>query len=152
LDEALRSWRKAIELDPKNAGRLNNLAWRLVSVADVKLRNPKEAMDLARRAVKLDSKPWNHWNTLSVACYRAGEWQEALQAREEAIRRNDKGKAMCWNGLGMAMIRWQLGQKAEARAAYHRVVEESKKHAFQQSFRQEAERLLEIKPENPDKK
>jgi hypothetical protein len=31
-------------------------------------------------------------------------------------------------------------------------VEESKKHAFQQSFRQEAERLLEIKPENPDKK
>ena len=83
------------------------------------------------------------------AAYRAGEWREALSAREETIRRNDTGGARCWNGVGMAMIRWQLGQKEEARQAYDRVAEEATKYSWLQSFRREAEELLEIAPAKP---
>jgi tetratricopeptide (TPR) repeat protein len=146
LEEAIACYRKASELQPNSARFLNNLAWRLATVADVQLRNPKEAMELAQQAVRLDPKPWVHWNTLSVACSRAGEWQEALRAREEAIRRDDKGSRMCWNGLGMTVIRWQLGQKEEARQAYDRVAEESRKYPGLQEFRQEAAELLGIEP------
>jgi tetratricopeptide (TPR) repeat protein/serine/threonine protein kinase len=148
--EGIKEFRRVVEMDPKDAWSLNSLAWQLSTASDRKLWSPKEAVEFARRSVKLDPAPWHNWNTLSVACYRAGDWQEALKAREGAIRRNDKGSAMCWNGLGMAMIRWQLGQKEEARTAYDRVAEEAKKYSWLQSFRQEAAEMLDIMPATPN--
>jgi tetratricopeptide (TPR) repeat protein len=135
-----------LKVAPDNAGARNNLAWHLVTIADPAVRNPKEALVHARRAVKLDPEPWAYWNTLSISAYRADELKEALHAREEVIRRKDDGSAMCWNGLGLAMIRWRLGQKEEARKAYDRVAEQAKKYSFLKSFRQEAAQLLRTEP------
>jgi serine/threonine protein kinase/Flp pilus assembly protein TadD len=147
-DEALAAYREYVAVAPDDPAALNTLAWYLATTSDVKFRNPKEAVELARRAVELDPDPknWNNWNTLMVAAYRAGLWEEALSACEESIRRKDKGSARCWNGLGMAMIRWQLGEKEEARKAYDRVAEESEKYSWLREFRQEAAETLGIEP------
>ncbi len=144
-EEAIAIYRKGIAVNPEDALMLNNLAWLFATSPETRLRNPQEAVALARRAVKHDAKGWHNWNTLSIAAYRVEKWQEALDAREEAIQRYDKGEPRCWNGLGMAMIRWHLGQKEEARKAYDRVAEEAKSNDLK-DFRKEADELLGIPP------
>jgi tetratricopeptide (TPR) repeat protein len=120
-DEASRAFRKAIELRPEHPQAFNNFAWFLATAEDFKVRDPKQAVELARKATQLDAKPWLHWNTLSVACYRAGDWQGAFDARKEAIKRNNGGNpADCF---WQAMIHWQLKQKTEARNWYDRALD-----------------------------
>ncbi len=56
---------------------LNNLAWLLVTYPDSKRHQPDTAVSYARRAVALVPDNGNDWNTLGVAYYRAGKWEDA---------------------------------------------------------------------------
>ena len=38
------------------------------------------AVELAKEAVKLTPGDWHNWNTLGVAYYRTGKWEDAIKA------------------------------------------------------------------------
>ena len=162
-DEASAVFKQAIELDPKRAiahqwGRAYELgtvynawAWLLATAPDAKVRNPAEAVKLAKKAVECGPENANYWNTLGVAQYRTGAWQEAELALQKSMDFGQGGNAFDWLFLGMA--HWHLGQKEEARRQYDRAVQWMHKNEPQNEellrFRSEAEELLVIKKKEP---
>src|SRR5439155_1257025 len=83
-EKALADYSKVIELDPNSAVEHNDLAWVLATCPDAKFRNPGRAVELAKKAVALAPKEGNHWNTLGVAHYRAGDWKAATASLEKS--------------------------------------------------------------------
>jgi len=88
FDEALASFRKATEVAPQHAGALNNLAWFLVTTKEVRLRDPREGLVLARRAAAIDPS-WNNLDTLAEAAFLSQQWQESLGASRKLNRPDD---------------------------------------------------------------
>jgi serine/threonine protein kinase/Flp pilus assembly protein TadD len=119
-DKALSDFSKAIELNPKHAGSLNNLAWLLATCADLQLRDPQRAVELANKAVELAPKEWTHWNTLGAAHYGAGNWKEAVAALEKSMELHKGGDSNDW--FFLAMANWQLGKDEKARLWYEQAV------------------------------
>ena len=88
-EEALVHFQKAVDLLPTDPNPLNGLAWELATCAEPRLRDPAQAVDLAKKVVDLSLKQGddrdkpgrdrlgNYWNTLGVAHYRAGQLDEA---------------------------------------------------------------------------
>jgi tetratricopeptide (TPR) repeat protein len=147
LNEAVAAYKEAIRIKPDHPDGYNSAAWLLATAADSKLRNPAEAVKLARRAVELAPKDGSHWNTLGVAHYRAGNWKDVLAALEKSMDLRQGGDANDW--FFLAMTQWQLVQKEEARKWYDKAVQWMDKNAKENEelrrFRSEAEELLEIK-------
>ena len=143
FDEAIADYRQAIAINPKNASAFNNLAWLLATANESRFRNPVEAVQLARTAVQLDPIDWGNWDTLSVAAYRAGDWETSLDARQEKLQRHPIATD---DRLFLAMIHWHLGDHAAARQSYNEAITEiaNGKTASESlsSLRQEAEQLL----------
>src|SRR5262249_13915557 len=54
--EAAAAFRRAVDLSPDNAGFRSDLAWLLATCSDVRLRDPAQAVALARRAAELAPK------------------------------------------------------------------------------------------------
>src|SRR5262249_27242856 len=77
---AIDCYRKVIAINPKDAAALNGLAWKFATCADLKLRNPAEAVKLAEASTRLAPQDGANWNTLGVAHYRAGEYEAAVAA------------------------------------------------------------------------
>jgi tetratricopeptide (TPR) repeat protein/tRNA A-37 threonylcarbamoyl transferase component Bud32 len=159
-DQAVAAYRKAIQLRPAyekayiNLGiACNNLAWRLVSASDPKLRDPLRAVEAAKEAVKLMPKQGAYWNTLGVAHYRIGEWKAAIAALEHSMALREGGDSNDWFFLAMAHGR--LGEKEKARKWFEQAVRWMEKNDPKNDelagFRAEAERVLGIeKPANPE--
>src|SRR5207249_4024747 len=83
---------KVLELDPQNASIHNNLAWLLATDTDLKVRDPKRAVELAKKAVELAPKEGYIRNTLGVAYYRAGEWKAAIVELEKSMELRAPGR------------------------------------------------------------
>ena len=120
--QALANLRRAIQLDPENAGTQNNLAWYLLAGPE-SLRDPKEALPLARRAVELasDASRPLYLNTLGVALYRNGRYAEALATLEESLAAG-KGASDGFDLFFLAMCHAQLGDAAKAKDCFDRAV------------------------------
>jgi tetratricopeptide (TPR) repeat protein len=118
--EALAEYRKALAVKPDCGGALWSLAALLANGRDPKLRDPRTAVDLAKKGIALEGHAgW--WQALGWAHYRAGAYKEAIAALEKSIALNKDGaNADQW--LFLAMAHWQLGQKEEARHWYDRSV------------------------------
>lgn len=82
---AVESYRRALELDPRNAAALNNLAWLLVTGKDAALRDYKEGLKLAESAVSIERKSYV-LDTLAECYFVNGETGKAILAEEEALR------------------------------------------------------------------
>jgi serine/threonine protein kinase/tetratricopeptide (TPR) repeat protein len=117
--------RKAIESQPDNAFHAKALAWILVSHPDPQVRDPRQAVELAKKAVALKPEYWESWMTLGAAHYRQDDSQEACTALKKSIELsrslNDGGNG--YQCFFLAMAYWKLGQRDEARTAYLRGVE-----------------------------
>ena len=85
--EAESVLRAALMQDPENPSILNNLAW-LYATGPSSLRNPKEALELALRAVALSPEPFI-LDTLAEAYYINGLYADALSTIDEALSVND---------------------------------------------------------------
>src|SRR5262249_39135863 len=85
LDEARGAFGKALEVFPGSAAAHNTLAWLLATCPDVGVRDPGRAVELAQQAIALAPKTGEFWNTLGVAHYRAGHWQQARAALEKSV-------------------------------------------------------------------
>jgi hypothetical protein len=147
-----------VQVDPGDAEKQrqaladNNEAWRLATQPEAKSRDPRRAVDLAQQAVELAPKRGLFWNTLGVAHYRAGNYQESIAALEKS-RQLQAGQLAAFDSFFLAMAHWQLGHKDEAQNWRAKAVEwvQKNQEALKKNpehdgelrrFRAEAEELL----------
>jgi tetratricopeptide (TPR) repeat protein len=130
----------------------NDAAWRLANHPNPRLRDIPRAVTLARTAAERAPDAAHIRNTLGVALYRAGAWDEAVEALEKA-EGLAPGRLLAFNGFFLAMAHWHLGHKSDARTWYDRslrwmdehveVLSRDPLHAEElHRFRGEAEELL----------
>lgn len=131
----------------ENAARCNVEAWRLATAPDPKERDPKRAVELATKAVELTPRNGDHWNTLGVAQFRAGDLKAAVAALEKSMELRAGGDSFDW--FFLAMARWRTGDQDQAREWYARAArwmeDKQPKNEELLRFRQEARELLELK-------
>ncbi len=126
LDQADAAWNRALELlaglieaDPGSddlrrrwCDCANDLAWLRANHPDPARRDPHSARTMARRAVDdfPDSPPY--WNTLGVACYRAGDDDAAIEALE---RSRDLNGGTAFDDVFLSMAHARRGDLTQAR-------------------------------------
>jgi serine/threonine protein kinase/WD40 repeat protein/Tfp pilus assembly protein PilF len=122
-ERAIADFEKSLEIDPRSreaAWVCIDLAWIYVTGPE-KLRNPKKALVLAKKAVASKPTQWDFLTTLGVAYYRLGHYSEAVETLKSSLSRND-GQADAFDLFFLAMCHARLGHTAEARGCYDRAV------------------------------
>ena len=84
IDNAIAAWRLTLSFDPDNADAANDLAWVLATSADPNLRDGKEAVDLARRAIRSGGENPVVLRTLAAALAENDQFAEAVSTAERA--------------------------------------------------------------------
>jgi Flp pilus assembly protein TadD len=83
LREAIVQWRQTLQLEPNNLDAQCNIAWILATSPDDSIRDGREAIELARRAVRLSNERNPRILRLLAASYaEAGQFPEATGAAE----------------------------------------------------------------------
>jgi tetratricopeptide (TPR) repeat protein len=112
--------RKAVEVDPNHELAYNNLAWLLVT-GPAELRNPAEALPLARRALEHSLDEANTLNTLGVVLYRNGQFAEAITILERSLAAGD-GSTDGFDLFFLSMCHAKQGNASRAREIFDRAV------------------------------
>jgi tetratricopeptide (TPR) repeat protein len=129
VDEAITANREALRLnrDPNFPNIPNNLAWALALTPDGPPRDYDEAAALARKAIDFEPKAGGSYNTLALAEYRRGRWDDAIAASEQSIKLIKGVDASNWFFLAMAHAR--KGEKAKAMTWFDKAVAWTKEKA-----------------------
>jgi serine/threonine protein kinase len=114
---SVEQFREAVRRDT-GGKQLNEAAWRLANCEDREAIDAAEAVALARQAVAREPELGAYWNTLGVACYRAGDWRAAVEALERSMTLRSGGDAYDW--LFLAMAYWRLGERESAHHWYEK--------------------------------
>ena len=93
-----------------------HLAWFLTTCPVTELRDPGEAVRIARGLVDRAPQVWISWATLGAALYRSGEWTDALDVLERAADLNSG--SLAFYGFFLAMTHHRLEHRDEARACF----------------------------------
>jgi Tfp pilus assembly protein PilF len=83
---------QTVQLDPDSAPAHNQLA-RLLVGGPNELRDPPAAVRFARLAIELNPCKAPFWNTLGVALYQDGQYDEAIDTLEQSLQRGDEATA-----------------------------------------------------------
>ena len=84
--EAIADLEKAAQLMPDDSGTLNNLAWVLCTSPTDKLRDPKRAIELAKKACELTEYKAAHiLSTLAAAHADSGDMKSAMEWSQKAV-------------------------------------------------------------------
>jgi Tfp pilus assembly protein PilF len=118
---AVAALRDAVRASPSHGEAHNFLAWLLLT-GPKPLRNPEEALPLARKALELAPRDPRYLNTLGVALYRAGKPAEAVVRLEKSLATR-QGKTAAFDLFFLAMCHAQLGDKEKAKDCFARAVE-----------------------------
>jgi serine/threonine protein kinase/tetratricopeptide (TPR) repeat protein len=144
---------KAMDQAGPDPEALNKLAW-MLALPREPVVDPSWAVMLARKAVDLSPKSWRIWNTLGVAHYRAGEWDDAIAALGKAVELQNSGPAgtvdVPINLFPLAMAHVRLGEAAKARAFYDRAMR-AWSRGDSDGIRAEAQSLLGVSRRSPQK-
>jgi tetratricopeptide (TPR) repeat protein len=132
--DALRTYREALRVLEQVASRTSSplqnqgnrseasarIAHLLAASHDPSIRDPAAAVILAREAAALNPRRAGVWNTLGIACYRAGDWNATIDILGKSIELRPSGDASGW--LILSMAHWQRDEKDKARNCYQRAV------------------------------
>jgi tetratricopeptide (TPR) repeat protein len=107
FDEAAVAFRKAIDTEKNSPRSHQYLAWILASRLEANLRDPKQGVVLAKRAVELARSSEMAWQFLGWVHYRAGDWKAGIGALEKSckLQPGGKGDAGQWIVLALAHAR-----------------------------------------------
>jgi tetratricopeptide (TPR) repeat protein len=119
-EEATRVFQKPLEPGLISATACDYAAWRLATDTALQGCPPDLAVEFARKAVALAPEDGVVWKTLGAAQFRAGNWQEAIDALEKSKDLRQGGDGV--DGFFLAMAHWQLGEREEARRWHDRSV------------------------------
>jgi len=144
LERAEADWANTMKRVQGDGHALNSIAWQLVADPDPRLHRPKEAVELAQKAVAALPDAAHIWNTLGVALYREGRWNDAIVALERSIQLGKGGNSV--DLLFMAMARERAGDPTAA-AWFDKAVLRLKNHRQRPDsevarFRAEADELF----------
>jgi WD40 repeat protein/tetratricopeptide (TPR) repeat protein len=137
------------------AEQCNELAWRYVTGSE-KQRDPKKALPLAQKAVKLNGDEWRHRNTLGVAYYRLGQYPRAADTLERRLSAS-WGEFDAFDLFFLAMCHARTGAADKARSCFDQAVRWVQQNSNKmqpgwavelKAFQAEAEELLK-QPPNP---
>jgi tetratricopeptide (TPR) repeat protein len=110
--EALACWRAGLRLNPDNVSIMNNIAWLLATSPEAKLRNGKEAVAVATKAMQIAgaSEP-ALLETVAAAYAEAGQFSEAIKTAEKALALASTGKeqAALADGLRARLTLYKAG-------------------------------------------
>ena len=81
--EAEKWYRKAA--DQGDLPAMNNLAFLLATSTDSKIRNPKDAIALAQKAVAAEADNPTYLDTLATAYFEAGQPEKAVEAERQVL-------------------------------------------------------------------
>jgi tetratricopeptide (TPR) repeat protein len=115
VDEAIREYRKAIDLDRKFAGPHHNLGLALLDKGQL-----DEAIQEYRTAIALEPRRARHHGGLGQALSAKGDVEGAIREYRLALD-GDSKDAVAHGALGQALL--QQGQFAEAQASTRRCLE-----------------------------
>jgi len=97
VKEAIDAWRQTLSFDPDNADANNNVAWVRATASDADLRDGKEALELAQRAVRFGGENSVVLRTLAAAQAENGQFEAAIRtctrAEELATEKGDDAMA-----------------------------------------------------------
>lgn len=98
---------------------MNNVAWLLAAAPEAKASDAVKAVDLAKRATAGSPRTPNYWGTLGTARFRSGDWAGAVADLEKAQSlRAERDSANAYGAYVLAMAKWRLGEKEQARTAF----------------------------------
>ncbi|MEE4263999.1 MAG: SPOR domain-containing protein [Desulfobacteraceae bacterium] len=84
LEKALADFSRAIELDPYFLDAHNSKAWILATSSDMRYRNGKQAVSLAKKAMAI-AKTVDSLDTMSAAYAANGQFDEAIASQKKVI-------------------------------------------------------------------
>jgi serine/threonine protein kinase/Flp pilus assembly protein TadD len=88
------------------------------------LHDPARALELAERAVSVDTTDASYHEALGVSLYRLARYEEAREALQRALDLgNDFPFEDSVRHFAMALVCWQLDERSEAREFYRRGIE-----------------------------
>ena len=82
IANAIAVWRRTLTFDADDAVAANDLAWVLATAADADLRNGKEALALAQRAIRFGSENPYTLRALAAAQAENGQFEDAAATAE----------------------------------------------------------------------
>jgi len=97
----------------EDAGLVRDFAYLLANCPEVKLRQPQQAVELAKKAATMNPQDAASQSVLGIAHYRAGDWRAALVVLEQAEKMPGKYEG---GPLVLAMAHWRLNDKQKANA------------------------------------
>jgi eukaryotic-like serine/threonine-protein kinase len=118
--EAAKKLRNALKIDADLAIANNNLAWALLA-GPPELRDPNEALTLARKAVERLGDDPHQTKTLGVALYRNDRYDEAVAVLEKSLA-TSKDETVAIDLFFLAMCRHRLGDADAAKKDRDRAV------------------------------
>jgi serine/threonine protein kinase len=133
--------RRCAQLEPARWDRLDFLASTLNHCPYEELRDPEEALRLARWARSLEPPGATSLDTLGMAYYRAGNLEEALVTLQQALPLRQPTVASIT--FYLILVRVKRGECEEARRLYDEEVERLRKR-FAQTGRLRTDAALEI--------
>ena len=109
---AVTHYRQALERDPDVPNVANSLAWILATTTDPQLRDPDQAVALARHASALSQdKDPRHLHTLAVAYAIAGKQGQAAATAEKAkASARATGDKALLDAIGRSLARYGAGR------------------------------------------
>jgi tetratricopeptide (TPR) repeat protein len=133
---------------PRSALEYNNTAWAAV-VVPAERQSTSLSLLLAEKAVLLEPANWFYQNTLGVAQYRLGRWEQAIATLTHALHLS-QGQHDAFDLYFVAMSHARLGNAVKARECYDRAAAwwQARKdlppgrQAELKAFRAEAEAVL----------
>lgn len=84
--EAIEVLQRAVDADRTDYYAMNNLAWLHATARDIRFRDGRRAVALAREALMIAPMDFHVWSTLSEGYYVSGDYPKARRAAEEALR------------------------------------------------------------------
>ncbi|MBN9522510.1 tetratricopeptide repeat protein [bacterium] len=148
-DEGMGRLREAVKLEPNNHEALVSLAQALLRAEKPPHASPKEALGLARTAVKLRATAGTV-ETLAEAAARCEQWREALEARQ---RLAELRVPVTEDKFHLAVAHWRAGNREEARKWHAEATREFAQVATpsptQTELRTRADALLTEQPGRP---
>ena len=113
-NESIAELREALRFDQENPIIRNDLAWLLISHSATDPEKAQEAVQLAEQAIQSCPQVWAIWNTLGVALYHCGRYEDSRRAFERSMALGQGGTSYDWFYLSLI-----AGRQDQVGAAHH---------------------------------